>query len=208
MTVDQARQHLHSVWAMLLVSSQSELDVHTFFLTDIGLKRRYLKFQLHLSVYHARRPLLGLCDYEEAIDIAIASRDLRFMVMAPGGENLRPDIDPTLNPIGARVRRDSPDMKDILALRARFYPYEGPHVLGARQPSTERRNAFGARHYQPHVTFLRRGSGIDPDLSKVASAFRTSITALHFDRFIVRCRAKSSPANPNLTPPLTTSASA
>jgi hypothetical protein len=174
---------------MLWLSSTSEADVHDFFLTEFRLKRRYLKSQLHLSVYHARRPLLGLNEYEEHVDVAVNTQGLRFMVMAPGGENPRPDIDPSANPIGVRLQRGAPAMEDILALRRKFYSYESPRVLGRRRPSTDRRSAFGAHEYQPHIALLRRGSGLEHDLRRVSSEFRARIGSLRFDRFTVKFRS-------------------
>jgi hypothetical protein len=52
-------------------------------------------------VYYARRSLLGLSDHEEQIDIKINPANLRFMVMTPGGENPRPDVDPSTSALPA-----------------------------------------------------------------------------------------------------------
>lgn len=76
----------------------------------------------------------------------------------------------------------------MLAFRSRFYVLETPEVLGSHRPSTDTRSAFGARHFQPHVTVLRKASGVDSDLTKAGRAFREAIPAVRFDRFVVRCK--------------------
>lgn len=60
-----------------------------------------------------------------------------------------------------------------------------PEVLGSRRPSTHKANAFGARHFQPHVALLRPGSGIDRDLTKLGTVFRQKMQSLTFDRFCI-----------------------
>jgi hypothetical protein len=113
------------------------------------------------------------------------------MVMAPGGENPRPDVDPSINAIGVRIKRDAPGMQQIRAFRARFYPYETQDVLGVRRPSDHAKSAFGARHFQPHITLLRNGSNLDRDLTKIGNLFRASISPIGLNRLVVTCRSKS-----------------
>jgi hypothetical protein len=175
------------VWAFLFVSNESKRDIETFLL-DLGIQRDFLHPRLHLTVYHARRRIPGLKDLEENCRLDIVSSDLRFMAMAPGGENPRSNIDPSACNLGVRVRRNSTSAAEILALRARFYPFETDRVLGERLPSSSTRNAFGARHSQPHITLLRPGNGVDRDLTKIGTAFRCAIKTIVFDRFVVKCR--------------------
>jgi hypothetical protein len=180
----------HVVWAKLCVSQESERQIHKFFVDYVGLNRGILISDLHVTVYHARRPLLDLSDYEEGTIIEIDPVHLRFMVMAPGGENPRPDVDPSTKAIGVRIKRKAPGILQIRALRAKFYPYETPDVLGKRRPSNHTRSAFGARHFQPHITLIKKGCGIDRDLTKIGEAFRAAISPIRLDRFVVRCRSK------------------
>jgi hypothetical protein len=56
---------LHVVWAKLCVSQESEHEIHKFFLDHIGLVQHNLKSGLHVTVYHARRLLLGLSNFEK-----------------------------------------------------------------------------------------------------------------------------------------------
>ncbi|WP_271618937.1 hypothetical protein [Bradyrhizobium sp. CCBAU 51745] len=153
--------HRHSVWAMLFVARDSEDAIRRFLMHDMGLRSAHLHERLHLSVYHARRAIPGLKDCEEPITIEVPSEDLRFMAMAPGGENPRPEIDPARCHVGVRIRRTSTATGAIRALRARFYPLETLDVIGVRQPSNHQRNAFGARHFQPHVTLIRPNNGLN-----------------------------------------------
>jgi 2'-5' RNA ligase len=70
-----------------------------------------------------------------------------------------------------------------MTLRERLIAFESPDALGNRKPSSRARSAFRARSFQPHMTLLRPGSGIDPDLTKLGATFRAHFDALHFDRF-------------------------
>ena len=125
---------------------------------------------------------------KKEISVRVHTRDLRFMVMVPGGENKRPDVDPETSPIGLRVNRQSDAMGQILEQRRQFLEYETPKVLGERKPSTSRRNAFGARHFQPHVTVLWRGKELGGDLSPIGAKFRSIVESIHFHRLVVDCK--------------------
>jgi len=96
--------------------------------------------------------------------------------------------------VGIRVHKRSAALSTILEFRDRMLQQETERVLGTRAPSTRKRNAFGARYYQPHMAVLRAGSGIDRDLTVVGVPFRAALGDLTFDRFaidIVRRTAES-----------------
>lgn len=177
----------HAVWALLFMSRESEQAVRDFFVSQLKLSADFVESRLHLTVYHSRRKLPGLEPYSEQVRIEVEPEYWRFMSLAPGGENPRPDINVARKKIGIRVQRKAPAYRQILDLRSRFYLLEAPVVAGRRPASGERRSAFGARSYQPHVALLRAGSGVGPDLSKVGESFRAAVPVLQFDRFVVRC---------------------
>jgi hypothetical protein len=143
---------------------------------------------LHVTVYHARREITDLSDSKETVEVLIEPNSLRFMVMAPGGENPRGDIDPSQNPIGIRIKRNSAGTEKLLDLRSRFYRLETVEVLGSRKPSSHTRNAFGARYFQPHITLLRPGLPIDRDLAEIGTMFRKAVSPIRLDRFVVNNR--------------------
>jgi len=176
------------IWVMMALDQPSHQKLEDFFVENYPMKRKRIKKGMHLTIYHARRPLVGLSNDTQDISIRIDSRDLRFMVMVPGGENKRPDVDPESNPIGLRVTRQSAALGQILELRQQFLGYETPKVLGERKASSARRNAFGARHFQPHITVLWSGKELGDDLTPAGTKFRAAIDFLHFDRLIVDCK--------------------
>jgi hypothetical protein len=114
------------------------------------------------------------------------------MAMTPGGENQRPEIDPARCHIGVRVRRSSAATQPIHALRSRFFRFETLDVIGVRRPSDHVRNAFGARHFQPHVTLIRPHNGLNRDLKVIGTAFRAALAGIKFDRFVIKCRSNPS----------------
>jgi hypothetical protein len=122
----------------------------------------------------------GLLTRVEPIELVIPTAETRFMVMAPGGENPRADLEPANRKVGIRIQRRNPARAAIDEFRDRIMFYETKTVLGAR-------------YFQPHMAVLRAGSGIDGDLTKVGSVFRTQIGALRFDRFSVEISIRKVP---------------
>lgn len=178
----------YEVWALLFLSSTSEQILRALFIDDCCISSRFVCKRLHATIYHARRELMGLGDTESEICVRIPGSELRLMVMAPGGENPRPELVPSKRSIGVRIRRAGGATNEIDALRAQFFKHETPEVLGRRAPSTRRRNAFGARHFQPHIKVLRPGSSIDRELTRTGALLRSTVSEIVFDKLVVRCR--------------------
>lgn len=120
--------------------------------------------------------------------LSIDTLDTRFMVLAPGGENPRPNLIPAKKKVGIRIHKSSKFRDKILEYRQQFFLHETPKVLGLRKPSSKTRNAFGARSFQPHIAILKSGSGIQTDLTEVGDDFRDFVHEIHFDRFIIHKR--------------------
>lgn len=180
------------VWAQLVLSVEDSARVQDFFLTKIGVKRRSLVRAMHITVYHSRRPMPGLTSVSESASVVVPAQDMRFMVMAPGGENPRPELDPALRKIGVRIHRPSTATPHVRAYRDRLLQYETRRLLGKRSPSTHSSNAFGARNFQPHMSVLRGGSGVDRDLKIIGDQFRASLGNLTFDTFLIDIVRKTS----------------
>jgi hypothetical protein len=127
------------IWVMAFLDYYSEELIRTFFVESCGIKKRLVQREMHCTIYHARRRLAGLSDIEEPISILVPGSELRMMVMAPGGENPRPDIDPSNRSVGIRIRRADGAAKPFEAIRERFLSLETPTILGSRPPSTRLR---------------------------------------------------------------------
>ncbi|HXP51486.1 MAG TPA: hypothetical protein VN922_16130 [Bacteroidia bacterium] len=183
------------IWAQFKVSERDCEIVRDFFINEIGVKRKFTIRNLHLTVYHARRPLNGVVSSETPIDIKINTNNTRFMVLTPGGENQNINHLPTEHKVGVRIKRNCNTFQDILHYRSGFFPHETQRVLGQRKPSDHRKNAFGTRSFQPHIALLRSGSGIDFDLSKTGTLFRNKIKQLTFDKYLIEIKVK----NTNIT---------
>lgn len=122
------------------------------------------------------------------------------MVLAPGGENPRAELEPRNRKVGIRIMKVNAGRADIQGFRDRLLKYETREVLGIRRPSTGSANAFGARNFQPHMSVIRPGSGIDRDLTKVGKVFRAGIDVLRFDRFSIERVIRERPIDPALAP--------
>lgn len=163
------------IWAQLNVSNKSIKEIHQFFRSEWKIPDEYLIKNLHLTIYYGRRPLPNLIQSKEPCSHFLDTNETRFMVQAPGGENPRENLIPGLRKVGIRVQRASPFFKELIAYRSTFYPLESQIKLGNRSRSNNSKNAFGARHYQPHITLLRGGSGIQTDLTEVGISFRDAV---------------------------------
>jgi hypothetical protein len=187
------------VWAQLFLADEDSEKIRRFFIDEAGIKPKFLLKRLHMTLYHARRPLRGLPNSLDATNIVVPASDTRFMVMAPGGENPRPNLNPAQRKVGIRVQWQSAAMPAIQALRQRLIDFESPAVLGNRPRSTARTSAFGARSFQAHVGLIRAGSGIDQDLSLLGAPFRAKVGDLRFDRFLIETVCLTAEASTAIT---------
>lgn len=180
-----AKAHQAEIWAQLILRSRDAAAIRGF-LRDAGVDDRFIVRRMHLTVYHARRPMPGLWPMREAAAVLLSAADTRFMLLAPGGENPRSDLDPSVAPVGIRVRRASEAFDGLLGYRRRFFPHETRRVLGRRAPSSRRASAFGARCFQPHIALLRRGHGLGVPLDEMGRRFRSFFREpFLFDGFLV-----------------------
>ncbi len=185
----QTRTHDYELYALLLVTKASEERVSSFLAQMGGIRKSVIRRGLHLTVYYARRPLPGLVEGTWPVHISANTDETRFMVLAPGGENPRPEIDPRRHSIGIRLTRRNRAIADIQQLRKSVYQLETDRVVGCRKRTTAWTSCFGARHYQPHITLLRSDSRIQHDLTEIGSAFRSEVEGIEFDRFQIKVRS-------------------
>lgn len=84
------------VYAILWVTRRDEHRIADFF-TSWGIPEASIQRGMHLTVYYARRLLPGLNPRELSREVEIEAdvAESRFMVLAPGGENARPELDPS-----------------------------------------------------------------------------------------------------------------
>lgn len=179
------------IWAQLWLCEEDCGRIRDVLSSEGIAKRGKIFTKMHITVYHGRRSMPGLLTRVEPIDLVVPTLTTRFMVMAPGGENPRVDLEPAHHKVGIRIQRQNPARAAVDELRSRILVYETRQVLGRRPPSDHKRNAFGARHFQPHMAILRAGSGIERDLTRIGTIFRTRIASLRFNRFTVEIAIRS-----------------
>jgi len=170
------------------VSKRSVEEIHGFFKTEYNIAPHFLIPNLHLTVYHSRRPMPLLQEQVKSCHMVVDTLDTRFMVLSPGGENPRTNLIPGEQKVGIRIKRTADLREKIDVYRRVFFEHETARVLGSRNPSSRSKNAFGARHFQPHISILQSGSNIVSDLSIVGDNFRDAIAEIHFDKFIIQTR--------------------
>ena len=177
----------YEIYALLWVSRRSTKIIRDLLSCECKIPVKAIERKLHLTVYHGRRQLPGLTSYNRAVSIVADPLETRFMVLAPGGENPRPELEPSKCSVGIRLTRRNQAVEGIQNLRADVFRFETKDVIGNRKPTSAWKSCFGARNYQPHIKLLRPGSEIDHNLTKLGEIFRSKIDEIEFDRFQVRC---------------------
>ena len=188
MTTQGPRTHLYEVNAILWVSAYSEAQIRKFLSEVCGVKKKRLQSGLHLTVYHSRRPIPGLREGDQPLQIIADTLETRFMPLAPGGENPREDIDPQAHPLGIRLTKRNKAIKEIQMLREQISRLETKIVRGTRNPTTAWKNSFGSRIYDPHIALLRPWYKINATITEIGALFREEIQQIEFDLFQVQAR--------------------
>ena len=179
-------KYSYGVYALLWVHSQCA-ELIGRMLRDCEIPKKTIQRDLHLTVYHARRPLPGLVPSCKSVRIVADVLETRFMVLAPGGENPRPELDPGQRSVGIRLTRRNQAITQIQNLRAGIARLETKDIIGNRKRSSAWVSCFGPRHYQPHIKLIRPGNKISRDLTKLGKIFRDRIGHIEFDRFEIKC---------------------
>lgn len=175
------------VYGLLWLTGASAASVAEVLISQ-GIKPATIQRKMHLTVYYARRLLPTLRLGRRSVTIVADMAETRLMVLAPGGERPRDDLDPRRQSIGLRLTKRNRAIEEIQALRRDMYRLETPAILGHRKATTAWKNAFGARNYQPHITIMGPHSGTSSDLSGIGKALRSSLRRISFDAFEVRYR--------------------
>lgn len=178
----------YEVYALLHVSKECEAKIFNVLRLNCGIREKFIRRGLHLTVYHARRRLPGLVEERRSAHIVADVLETRFMAIAPGGENPRPGIVPGHRPVAIRLTKRNGAIDPIQRLRSEIRRLETKEVRGSRKPSTEWTNCFGARRYQPHITLISSGSNVGDDLTVLGKAFRAELDRIEFDTFQTLCR--------------------
>ena len=177
-----------NIYYLLYLSFKSEEHIRKVLINDCNIPAKYIQSGMHLTLYHCRRPMPLLEMNTTYLSIESNISETRFMVLAPGGENPRPDLIPAQRSIGIRLTRRNNAIEEIIKLRRSAYQYEPEFKRGygkgkrVNGNTTDWRNAFGAFHYQPHIKLIRPGTAIDRDLGMIGDAFRKKIKKISFSK--------------------------
>ena len=185
------RNRPSEIYGILWLDWDTELWIRDILIYDYDVPEESIANRLHLTVYYARRLLPGVTKKTIPVQIEADVRETRFMVLAPGGENPRPELEPRRRSVGIRLTRRNSAVEEIQALRESLYRLETSEIIGVnRKPTRAWSNAFGARHYQPHIKLLKPGSGISRDLTVLGDIFRSQIDVIRFNTFEVLVNAR------------------
>ena len=175
------------VYALLWLTRECEGRIRNF-LYSAGVPIDAIQRGMHLTVYYGRRSLPGLPLVRKRVTIMADVSETRFMVLAPGGENPRPELEPARRSVGIRLTKRNSAIVEIQKMRQSIYKLETRRVIGTRKRTTAWTSCFGARHYQPHMKLLHPGSEIERDLRPLGESFRSAFNEIAFGKYEVRVR--------------------
>lgn len=185
MATSDSKHHPTEIWAQLILSEDSSFRIQRFLVNHFEIRPSAIVKKMHFTVYHSRRPMLGVVEVREKATVSISAKDFRFMVLSPGGENAREGLIPSKSRVGIRLHRQSPARGQIQAYRSRLIDFETKQVLGSRNRSNANTSAFGARSFQPHITLLHPKNRAPESLRPMGELFRERLGVLLFDEFCV-----------------------
>ena len=181
------------IFALLTVSKSCETELREFF-CSWGVPEESVQSDMHLTVYHGQRPkpLSNQDRRTRHLHIQLNVSETRFMLLVPGGESKQSNRMPANEPVGIRLTRRNIAIEEIQNLRSEMIAIESMEGMSGRGRSSRWKNAFGSKHFQPHIKLLRPGNGLDEDLTKLATVFRSEFTTLDFDTLKINQRRPKS----------------
>ena len=93
------------IYGILWLDWDTELWIRDILVYDYDVPEDSIANRLHLTVYYARRLLPGVTKKSIPVQIEADVKETRFMVLAPGGENPRPELEPNRRSVGIRLTR-------------------------------------------------------------------------------------------------------
>tara|TARA_B100000686_G_C16205372_1_gene672666 strand:- start:47 stop:637 length:591 start_codon:yes stop_codon:yes gene_type:complete len=181
------------IYALLWLSKQSEEEL-TYFLNKIcKINISKIVKGMHLTLYYGRRPLSvhSKAFKTQFFNIKVNIDETRFMVFKPGGENPKKNIVPSESSVGIRLTKRNKAIKPILELRRQIYKYEQPSLGGQKRNKTsDWINAYGSRHFQPHIKLIKPNNNLDYDLSINGKLLRENLDYISFNKVEVISKSK------------------
>jgi hypothetical protein len=177
----------HSLYVKAEMSEISRRKLIDFLRGNDLIKNEKILDSFHITIYLAEFKTIYRGNEIRPISLRVPIEETRLMVMAPGGENPRPDIDPMRCAIGARIRRGAA-REYIYDLRREFYHVEDSIYFGRRKKSSNTHNAYGAKIFQPHFTMTESAALIEDNLRDIGEKMRSEIKYVSFDKMYVNAR--------------------
>jgi hypothetical protein len=175
-----------SIFYLLYLSHGSENQIRNFLANDCAVPQENIQRGMHLTLYHGKRRMPGLKISTSYVTIEVNTEETRFMVLAPGGENPRADQVPSSRSVGIRLTKRNTAIDEILKLRRSVYKFEPVFDKAFRKNTTDWKNAFGAKNFQPHIKLFNPGTKIDDDLTKLGDLFRKNIREIEFSKAVLK----------------------
>ena len=181
----------YDLYALLWVDEDSEKEISEVLKYKCGVDKEHIQRRMHLTIYHSRRRLIGIKRSKTYETIKVDVKETRFMVLSPGGENPKKNIDPNNSPVGIRLTKRNIAVPRLVQLRRSLYKNENEKVLkNRRHRSTDWKSAFGSNHFQAHILMIRPGNRIDKNLTNIGKIFRQELKYIYFNKFEIKDRSQ------------------
>jgi hypothetical protein len=180
----------YNLYVLMYLNFDDENKIISFFEDKFNIPTNNIVRGMHITLYHSLIPINLPIKDKNIISIDVDVEETRFMVMVPGGENVKENILPSSKGIGIRLTKRNIAISKILEIRRNIYQNEP--ILKTRKNTSDWKNAFGAKNFQPHMTLLKPGNNIPSDLTEVGNLFRKNFKQLNFKKLIIKKYLKNS----------------
>ena len=174
----------NNLFVLMFLSIEDENRITSFFEGRFNIPTNFIVRGMHITLYHSQIPINLPIKDNTKISIDADVKETRFMVMVPGGEKPKKNINPASKSVGLRLNKRNNAIPSSLEMRRKIYQNEPD--LKNRKNTSDWRNAFGAKNFQPHMTLLKPGNSMPNDLSEVGTLFRDNFQELNFQKLLVK----------------------
>ena len=96
----------YSLFVLMYLSFEDQKKITSFFMDKYQVSPDSIERGMHITIYHSRRPIYSLIKSQSIVSIDVDVKETRFMVLAPGGENPKPNLIPSKRSIGIRLTKN------------------------------------------------------------------------------------------------------
>ena len=174
------------IFSMLYLTHECEEEISNFFINDIHINKDFIQRGMHLTLYKEKQINPKFDSHKEWFHPPIQANvdETRFMLFAAGGDD----------PKKSKLRNYSTDKQGV-GIRLTGRNNARSQIMKIRMDlanqnnsvkTSKSKNPEGIKRFHPHIKMIRKGSGLEDDLTKTGDAFRKKFTNIEFSKLEVK----------------------